>query len=324
MSVINGRLVFRSKDDFNAVMEHLHSLELEELSSWENNFSGFSSLRAKYKSIDADQDEDRTALTTDSLFAAGKLLEIPDLRYATILNEQGVFQIGDSILLLTREKEYMLAETLENHITDIAFLDSNPDVLKRDAPQRITGDEDKTNAPGQPVLGCNFSPENMGAWFGWREYEEYSDVSGQPIPYHNGRRTRVKFSTWNLSYITYASVCSRIKPQKKTRFGGWLNNLNANMIMEACYRTGKFMTPAVHAPTNQVFWITSITSATNSTPAWPNKSCNGCNVLDHTSAWAVYTGASAGYTVLYRVYQYNFHAYALYQGVDVERSFKNY
>lgn len=68
----------------------------KEVRGWDTE-NGIASLHEQYDRLDADTLEE--VATVDTLVAQGKLLWVPDSRFASVLNEAGEVQIKDQIYI---------------------------------------------------------------------------------------------------------------------------------------------------------------------------------------------------------------------------------
>src|SRR5690606_14905714 len=102
----NGRFVFQDLEAFKNYMNNLHELPMEEVMA-NDAANELLSLREHYEAIDGVGEE--ADVTTDQLFESGQLLNVPDHRFASVLNQDGVFQIGEEIHKITQNMEYIIA-----------------------------------------------------------------------------------------------------------------------------------------------------------------------------------------------------------------------
>lgn len=92
-TIENNYVRFKDVASFNSVMTDLNKLKTSELSKWEKENGISNSLRA------AETDTINSVEPEDML--------VVDLRFAAIINKDGLFAIGDSMHLITSDKEYV-------------------------------------------------------------------------------------------------------------------------------------------------------------------------------------------------------------------------
>ncbi|TGE19648.1 hypothetical protein [Hymenobacter elongatus] len=222
-SVRNGRLVFANQAAFQKVVEHLNANKTS-LAAWDNG-NGVTSLKEKYAAIDkrlaaldakfeqlsaAEQALAQQEMTVSERVEKGAILWVPDPVFASILNAEGEFQIGDEVHHLTQRDEYIVNA-------------SEQAVLKR---------QDWKNPAVRTFsiqYGTNKKTEGTaqrsGQFTMW--YTDYTerDINGNTLPKtYNGRPTRLWASQWNVVWAAYASHGVRSQYEYKSRFAGWLDN----------------------------------------------------------------------------------------------------
>ncbi|MBC7449025.1 MAG: hypothetical protein H7330_13305 [Hymenobacteraceae bacterium] len=74
-------------------MQELNALSGQELTPWDEA-NQLPSLQELYDRLDADSIEETSV---DELIASGQLLWVPDVRFASVLNERGEMQIWKEI-----------------------------------------------------------------------------------------------------------------------------------------------------------------------------------------------------------------------------------
>lgn len=198
VSVEDGRLFFATDDDFKATMTALQDRSDDELVNWSNSFSGFKSLLVTYRDADAQAEADQ-GLSADSLVHSGKLVDVPDYAFASVLAQDGTCQIADTVFLLNPDNSiYAIPAALKNTIPDGSY-------------RTMTG----VQKVAVQQENCNWFDNN-------RDF--YNMDNGRRFPEHNGRTVRWRISKWNSWWRFYSSCGYRLKMQKHTRFGGWMNN----------------------------------------------------------------------------------------------------
>jgi hypothetical protein len=86
----NGILYFKNRCSFESTMYYLHSKKTDELENWESEIGFSNSLRSFYQNADFDREE---------------LIE--DLFFASVLNKDGLFAIGDTLHRISFKNEYV-------------------------------------------------------------------------------------------------------------------------------------------------------------------------------------------------------------------------
>lgn len=222
VEVHNGRLVFNDMEAFKAYMEEMHSMSLEEVEAADAN-DGVLSLRERYQQIDG-VGEDAT-VTTDQLFASGELLFVPDSRFASVLNQDGVFQIGDDIHKITQNMEYIITNDDEEILENSDW--SNPNVTQFPIEFTSTIEQPEGGKTGSANNGSTTSQNSnarTGNFWGWKETTKTIDNSENNLPQtSNGRPTRLFGAQWNVQYAVYSSHGVRSKFEYKSRYAGWLD-----------------------------------------------------------------------------------------------------
>lgn len=316
----NGWLHFPTHDVFHRIMEELHSgFAVHELGVWESRFGEYTSLRGEYERLDAEDTDDRTLPTVDSLILANVLLDCPDSRFATVLSHDGRIQIADTLYQFLPGQENGEAYAIpEFHIgsvlagEDVRHLDGvavhYTSFRKHPFLRFEDGGNYVTEGPNIGVVGiCNFPKGAMFNWWGQLGGDIYGDDNGYSLPQHNGRNVKLNYHRWRVGYIFYASAGVRLKMWKHTRFAGWLSNISWNSaIMEAC--TKGFMIKHNLPPIP--FHKTTV-------PGWPNFSVGATNSMEHTLQWV----ADPVFCEI-ALNHFNFHFKVDYQGRVIERNIR--
>lgn len=314
--VSNGWLQFDSRESFNKLMEELHGYEPGELGKWESPYSdkGYQSLRDFYEQTDADQSEDRRALTVDSLIATNQILDCPDSWFATVLNKDGYIQIADTVYSFRPGKKNGEAYAVpQRHV---------PSLIKGQSPDGLDGVKIHYTSfraipfPGWPEAGevtrgnavrlpiCSYPSGLMPNWWGQSGGDIYAGDDNTIFPEHNGRQVKLNYHRWRVGYIFYASAGIRCKMWKHTRFAGWQSVTYADeMIMESCVK-GKVFIPG----------LPLIGFNEQTSPQWPFFSRYAENTFEKTMKW---TGSGIFNEIILE--HFNFHFKVNYRGRIVER-----
>lgn len=196
--VENGIVCFQSMEGFRETMKFLHNCSDEEILKWQKSIGFNYSLLDYYNSAEE--------FDSDSAI-------IPDMVFAAVVNADGFFSIGDSLHLITYEKEYVFNKE------DYFAADGN---IKSLTEFSIIRDDISINSPDK-------SKKIVG--LGW--FDEF---------YYITDYQRQKSSIWNVSYLAYASVGIRVKYEQEVGFlwsTRWDNqNINYGSVSgTVCYRT---------------------------------------------------------------------------------------
>lgn len=189
----SGYIQFRDLEAFKSTIEDLKGLDDQKLAEWENNV-GLKSLRGKYFVLQE----------TDSK----ELNPIEEPYFASVVNEAGVFSIGDEIHVITYETEYLITSNKEQDLQNV--LDKKIQLsnqIKAFSIQRETfpikpnaGNLALNNSTTGKIMA---KPENSILWTGDREAIE-------PECGNNGRPERVKLAAFVNNYASYGIIGVKI------------------------------------------------------------------------------------------------------------------
>lgn len=223
-SVRNGRLVFVNQAAFQQFIERL-SANKSDLTAWDNR-NGITSLQETYAAIDkrlaaldakfeqlsaAEQVIAQQEMTVSERVAKGTILWVPDPVFASIVNAEGEFQIGDEIHHLTQREEYIVKASEQAVLRGKDW--KNPAV--RTVPIQYRRVSKKTGNTAQ----------RSGDFTMWYTGYTERDINGNTLPKtYNGRPTRLWASQWNVVWAAYASHGVRSQYEYKSRLAGWLDN----------------------------------------------------------------------------------------------------
>jgi hypothetical protein len=154
----NGRLVFQDIEAFKSYMNGLQERSMDEVIA-NDAANEMESLREYYEAIDGVGDD--ADVTTDQLFASGQLLNVPDLRFASVLNKDGVFQIGEEIHKITQNMEYIILNGDEAILANSDW--ENSYVEKFEIDFATTASEDTSEGGKAGNLNTGSKPSNQGA-----------------------------------------------------------------------------------------------------------------------------------------------------------------
>jgi len=319
-TVANGWLRFADMKAFNNIMGILHEKYQNpgELQLWERQFkgNGYTSLRERYRQIDADTTENRREPTVDSLINSNKLLDCPDSWFATVLSKDGFVQIADTVYCFKPGNEKGEAYAIPARYGKDIKANTVPAMLPGTKVHHtsfikipgIRWPEQGNAQTGPPKLPiCTYTGPSMPNFWGQSGGDIYGGDNGDTFPEHNGRTVKLNYHRWRVGYIFYASTGIRVKMWKKTRFAGWQSVTYADqMIMEACCKG--YAATAGTAP----YPFNSTTS-----PAWPGFTKYAENNFEKTMLWV---GSPIFSEILLE--HFNFHFLVNYRGRVAERSIR--
>ncbi len=139
VSVRNGRLVFESLATFTQVVNSLGSRSEDELTSWESRFEGFSSLRTKQGTT------------------VGGSLHPQAMK--TIANEEGLYQVGENVILVGYEAEYLIRAADEDQVRQLVQKKENAQGVKIHRIRRVGISRKPTTGDQLAGLGANYQLE---------------------------------------------------------------------------------------------------------------------------------------------------------------------
>ena len=229
--VKDGMLYFETRTDFEAVADYLiDSQEDDGLNEFEAKLTPFSSLRTEFNElVNQIQYSDSDILEVDRI--------VEDPVFETLLNQDGIIQIADTVYQVTREYVYSThiddalipgkktrlrsAEYLENQVT----LSSTAPLVKYEI-DRVT---DVLANPGK----------NMGVmgrgecWVYWGEADGLSRKRKYDY--------RMKGSIWINNWGIYRSAGTELESQKKRRkwYGRWRHHSATEIELTGNYATRK-------------------------------------------------------------------------------------
>ncbi|TGE14086.1 hypothetical protein [Hymenobacter elongatus] len=281
-STANGRLVFESEDQFLETMKGLQALDHQSLVKWDSE-NGVTSLVEHYKEFDM---EEREEGTVQYLISQGKLLGVPDEKFAAVLNADGVFQVGQEIHKVNQYEELIFPAEREDILIKHSWND--PEVKHIPIEFKYVSEDAKSEIVKEPSTA-----QRTGNFYGWYTRNVYSDVNNRAMPKTwNSRETRMVAEQWNVTYAVYASHGVRTKYEYRSRFAGWLCNDASYLAVEGNSRvrgTGQPFAIPVSGSSND-----SNTSSTSKTLAWLGGLGVAFTIEESNSTHtAVYKGATA-------------------------------
>lgn len=195
IAVINNTVHFEDVAAFSEAMRVAHSMGVERLGEFEEIIGMENSLRSN---LLANRDEEGDELNEHPVGYPH------DLFFASVLNADGIFYLGDTIHKVTDDYEYALVGGDEESLNEILAsrdgLPAHPG-LKVHQITGDLGDEGKEgDAPQRVLTGMHTIIRDIG-----------TDPSGNP--------KRVVMEAWSRNYLTYASNGVNLTTQSYRRGG---------------------------------------------------------------------------------------------------------
>ncbi|TYR37472.1 hypothetical protein FXV77_05560 [Sphingobacterium phlebotomi] len=185
-----GYIRFDDLASFQAVVGSLDNEEDSVIAAWESSI-GFSSLRAKFAAL-AETDEEYL-----------NPVEGVD-NFGAVINQDGVFAIGDTIHVVTYEKEYLITDGDESKIANVTSQNASSQNVE-------TFNIERTPLRVAEIDGAPF----MSAFATW------SGTKGvtEPECTAPGRRERVVLEAFANNYASYGKIGARIKGEAYRKGG---------------------------------------------------------------------------------------------------------
>jgi hypothetical protein len=207
-------LYFKNMNEFSNTVSELHSFSNEELLTWEKNI-GIKSFRSRV-------DEMKNNITTSEGNTEYEKLAatIPDRVFATIVNNNSVYIIGDTIFKVTYDYEYAIPN------------------LKW---EKVPDDDLKSTCQDGEIIQKKI--ERRG--FSLNNGDQQKSVLGWPtkrIKLDNGKYALCE--AWNMTCINYGSVGIKVVGQRKA----WIGYANISMdygYVIGCGMIGQPFTPMI-------------------------------------------------------------------------------
>lgn len=193
VKVVNGIVYFKNQSAFKKVMASLHENGQENLSVWEVKMGFDNSYRKK---IDTECAGDEEMLDT--------LLIIEDPFFATVVNQDGIFVINDTIHKITYNQEFLIPNLDFDKLDNISVdFDLKSAIDGINTFEIIRTNKTKTE-------------EKSVTW--WNEIKKNyynSDICNENLSAH--------LKAWCVNYAAYGSFGVRIEGRKykKNIWGNW-------------------------------------------------------------------------------------------------------
>ena len=206
----NGMIIFNTSDDFEKTIESLMKNQ-NNLDQWEKNFNGFTSMRTAYDNLSEDDMQKiasnksshhfRDILKISDDQEPEALMNIDDEVLATLVNEQGLLQIGNEVYKFRYD---MLYKTAYKDLDKLANIDN---YSKADLKNNNIETFEVSHNYFVTELSENFKADRTCDRRYWKK-----------------DRKRLKGEQWttNLGSL-YSGAGARTKHQKKT-LGIWWRN----------------------------------------------------------------------------------------------------
>jgi hypothetical protein len=187
--VKNNIIHFKTMNDFVETIDYLMSVDRNKISEWEKSIGFKSSMRAYYENLDEPKQAD--------LIERWSL--IPDPVFASIVNDEGIYCIGDTIHKVTRYIEYLITD---GDYAKLSLIDS-----------RSSEEVNSSSIIAIPIKR-ELNNGNL-KWIGWKSVEK-TDIC-------NLTDRRAQLKAWNMTYAAYASCGIRIVGRQyvKNFWGNW-------------------------------------------------------------------------------------------------------
>lgn len=252
----NGKwLVFQTLEDFQNKLDDLILAEENgndsEFISFEGDFSGFNSIRSSNSALLSNED-----MSVDDLISQNYLYT-PSTAFGTLVSENGLIQVGDSIFYYTTgDSSYIIPAAHSNYLfnnntynlANLAgiegFVSSFGFAGKKDLDNTGTvivnrGSSGNIGGNGNDIDLCDYSdnPNELpnvlepGHWV----KHIYKDDNDNPFPKYDGGEVRFQLEVNVQFYLLYSYIGVKTKIQNKNKKGKWKNQVKADKLsIEAC------------------------------------------------------------------------------------------
>ncbi len=204
LKIENGIMMFSSIDALDAKIKELHSMSVDELDHYNQSFYDFTSLYRQYQILDAQADAEN-GISADSTINARLIVDIPDNVFASVVSKDGLLILSDSIYYYS-SGGYQVTDTI-NYGKNTNF--NWNAIAKKGFGQNNNGNPEWASFP--PISHFFHTYNNVNTW-----------------PKHNGRDVRAIHTKWCSWFGVYGSAGAKIKLEKDSKYGGWINIEHAN------------------------------------------------------------------------------------------------
>ncbi|MYC03488.1 MAG: hypothetical protein F4120_09600 [Rhodothermaceae bacterium] len=195
-SVIDGRIVFDDIDEFRIFMEAVIDKEDTYLDSVQASID-FVSLRSDTERLAEELGKDIDELEV-----------VEDPFFATVLNPDGEFQVGDVVYKITRNYVYQVSEENLDYL--------NPIFLRN--PEHVVLIQKTAYDPVVETFEIERANVDLG---------KTSDRRDSCTSSFGGERRRIKGQAWISNWLVYISATTEIESQRKRWFRWWHNRIQS-------------------------------------------------------------------------------------------------
>lgn len=236
-------LKFSNIQHFNQVIQELktsyEALGDSILDNFENNYSGFNSIRTSNNILQADD-----AIDFEQMLEDHEILYSPDDVFSTLVSNSGYLQIGDSIFgFKPTEFSYIASSSNEDAILDgvsIESIEGSNQVLtgffySKQPLLNVSGVLRTHLVPSTVVdidAACNsLKPGDNNINNGLYVDYIYDDVFGNNLPTrYNGQPVRFEVRIYQENYIVYSCAGAKIQIQNQKNNGKWKTQIDAEKL----------------------------------------------------------------------------------------------
>lgn len=197
LEIQNGIIKFDNKAQYLETIKLLNNMSSSELEQWELNNNFLNSMRRKYAEIENSENEIKSEIIPWKL--------IPDPVFATIVNTDGVYIVGDSIHVLKENQEMLVKDG------DINKLEL---ILESDSEVQLE------NVDYFDVINVNLNKQGMSV----KKIGDHADEWVIKVQNPCGRSDlSTHLKAWRYASIFYSSVGIRMTGRKLDG-GNWRND----------------------------------------------------------------------------------------------------
>lgn len=251
-SIINNSLQFGSESEFNRFLHEINDISENELNSYmKSRFEAFESLRQKKEAI---SDQENLKDGDDEVLN----LHIADPNFSSVLNENGVVQIGEYVFQITQKYTYLFKnrEVFESFVLPKSSTNDKTNsipCMHREI-NLINDDIYQIENCGTAIGVENPSPPNSGGSGGGNSDDDEQDdcvnhtnpedldlfanwdldCSGsRTAEYESGGTTgRLVGKSWNQNFYVYSSLGTKTKHERQT-WGKWWDRTADQISLES-------------------------------------------------------------------------------------------
>ncbi len=173
VTVIDGAVHFKDVQAFSNTMTLLHKGGIQKLEDFENSIGFQNSLRSTLVQEDGEEQVIN--------------INIKDLYFASVVNQKGIYFIGNTIHKIDSEYEYALSDGNETLLSKALML-SNANAKK----------ESVNGLVMHKITGIGISSNSSARFSGKAEHITYWAIN-------NGEPKRVTMDAWSRNYLKYSS-----------------------------------------------------------------------------------------------------------------------